>query len=796
MRHKTYRKLIVYLVSVGMITASLPGTAWSPYAFAQQGQSSASQPTTPQVKQGPATSIRKPHRLIRKSQNQPLASVQQSPSGTTNLSPLTTTPTTSSNNAAPSQPAEPSPTGRAIGGFSTVSPLTTMAIGSTSMAAPIASPSVSTPSSQAPLPFAAASGGSSSSDTRRSGGRSMRSLATQMPFLAEVLSPPSLSVTPPPPSAPTPAIGLSPLALSFTAVQNGAAPASQSVTIANAGTGTLAWTASSNMAWLKVNGAASTSGTNAGLLAVTVSTTGLSPGPQSGMITVTASGAANTPQNIPVTFTITAAPTPTIGLTPTALSFTAVQNGAVPASQSVTITNAGTGTLAWTASSNMAWLKVNSATSATGTNAGTLTVSVNQTGLITGTQTGVISITASGATNTPQNIPVSFTITAAPVPPAIGASPSSLSFTAQQGGSNPAAQTLTVSNTGGGTLSWTASDNVSWLTVSPASGTGNGTVTVSATLSSLATGTYTGAITLSATGASTVTIPVSFTVTAAPVPPAIGASPSSLSFTAQQGGSNPAAQTLTVSNTGGGTLSWTASDNVSWLTVSPASGTGNGTVTVSATLSPLTTGTYTGVITLSATGASTVTIPVTFTVTAAPTLSVTPSNLTYTATQNAANPASQAVTVSTTGGTLTWTASDNAAWLSVTPGTGSGNSTVTASVNTASLTPGNYTGTITIAASGVTSQTVSVALTVNAPATSSVLLTWTANTEPDLLSYNIYRSTTPGTYGAPLANVQKPATTYTAAGLQVGTTYYFTITAVDSAGNESLRSNEVSRSIF
>lgn len=585
MRHKAYRKLIIYLVSVGVITASLSGNAWSPYAFAQQLQSSASQPTTAQVKQDPATSIRKPHRLIRKSQNQPLASVQQSPSGTTNLSPLTTTPTTSSNNAALSQPVEPSPTEKAIRGFSTMSPLTTMAIGSISMAAPTASPSVSTPSSQAPLPLASANGGGSSSDTRRSGGRSMRSLAAQMPLLAEVLSPPSLSATPPPPSTPTPAIGLSPLALSFTAVQNGAAPTSQSVTIANVGTGTLSWTASSNMAWLKVN----------------------------------------------------------------------------------------------------------SATSATGTNAGTLTVSVNQTGLTTGTQTGMISITASGATNTPQSIPVSFTVTAAP---------------------------------------------------------------------------------------------------------AIGASPSSLSFTAQQSGSNPAAQTLTISNTGGGTLSWTASDNTPWLTVSPASGTGNGTITVSATLSPLATGTYNGVITLSATGASAVTIPVTFTITAPPTVSVSPSSLTYTATQSAANPASQTVTVGVTGGTLSWTASDNAAWLSVTPGTGSGSGTITASVNTASLTPGTYSGTITVAGAGVTSQTVSVALTVNAPATSSVTLTWIANTEPDLLSYNIYRSTTPGVYGAPLTNVLKPATSYSVTGLLVGTTYYFTITAVDSAGNESLRSNEVSRSIF
>ncbi len=50
------------------------------------------------------------------------------------------------------------------------------------------------------------------------------------------------------------------------------------------------------------------------------------------------------------------------------------------------------------------------------------------------------------------------------------------------------------------------------------------------------------------------TVPVTFTVITAPVPPVIGISPTSLSFTAPQGGTNPATQTLNISNTGGGTL--------------------------------------------------------------------------------------------------------------------------------------------------------------------------------------------------------------------------------------------------
>src|SRR5512139_2281980 len=51
---------------------------------------------------------------------------------------------------------------------------------------------------------------------------------------------------------------------------------------------------------------------------------------------------------------------------------------------------------------------------------------------------------------------------------------------------------------------------------------------------------------------------LTFTPAAAPppaTPPAIGVSPTTLSFTATQGGANPATQTLIISNTGSGTLS-------------------------------------------------------------------------------------------------------------------------------------------------------------------------------------------------------------------------------------------------
>src|SRR5579863_1491505 len=78
-------------------------------------------------------------------------------------------------------------------------------------------------------------------------------------------------------------------------------------------------------------------------------------------------------------------------------------------------------------------------------------------------------------------------------------SPTSLAFSATQGGSNPSSQGLTIGSTSG-TLNWTASSNAGWLTVSSGSGATPATVSISANASGLSAGTYTGAISVAATG--------------------------------------------------------------------------------------------------------------------------------------------------------------------------------------------------------------------------------------------------------------------------------------------------------
>jgi hypothetical protein len=104
--------------------------------------------------------------------------------------------------------------------------------------------------------------------------------------------------------------------------------------------------------------------------------------------------------------------------------------------------------------------------------------------------------------------------------------------------------------------------------------------------------------------------PSSFSTTPPPAP-VIGESPTGVAFTAQRNGGNSATQTLTISKTSGGTLTWSTGDNVTWLPLAPASSTG--TITLTAATGPLTTGTHNEPITVAASGATSQAVGVTLT---------------------------------------------------------------------------------------------------------------------------------------------------------------------------------------
>jgi uncharacterized protein (TIGR03437 family) len=212
-----------------------------------------------------------------------------------------------------------------------------------------------------------------------------------------------------------------------------------------------------------------------------------------------------------------------------------------------------------------------------------------------------IGIATIGVTTASGSEAINIMAGTAALPPAISLSASSLSFTYTMGGTVPAAQNVTVANSGGGTLTWSATSSASWLTVSSSTSG----LTVSVNPSGLSTGPHVGAITVSASGASNSpqTISVTLTVNAAPQPSlSLSASQASFSFTL--GGSVPASQAVNITNTGAGTLAWSAASNSSWLTVSPTGGTGSGTLTLGINPAGLTARTYTGAVTVTASGAT------------------------------------------------------------------------------------------------------------------------------------------------------------------------------------------------
>jgi hypothetical protein len=317
------------------------------------------------------------------------------------------------------------------------------------------------------------------------------------------------------------------------------------------------------------------------------------------------------------------AATPALSVSPAKLAF-AYANGVVPAAQNVTITNTGGGTLQWTAASSATWLSV-SAASGTGS---ALQVSVNPVNLAPTTYTGRVTITAAGASGSPQTISVTLSV------PSPRLTLSAKEVAMAIGTTGTGAATIGISNTGGSKFTWTAASSVGWLQVSAASGTAPAQLQLVANLTGFAAGTYGGAVTIRAPGAeqSPAYISVKATVAAksgtgsgtdsgsgsGTTTASLNAVPSSLRFSMTAGGTAPAAQAIAISNSKSSAATWTAAANQPWIHLGQTSGSMPASLPVSITGASLAEGTYTGAvaITSSALSGSPMSIPVTLTVAA------------------------------------------------------------------------------------------------------------------------------------------------------------------------------------
>jgi hypothetical protein len=171
--------------------------------------------------------------------------------------------------------------------------------------------------------------------------------------------------------------------------------------------------------------------------------------------------------------------------------------------------------------------------------------------------------------------------------PALTVSPSTANI-ASSGG------TATVAVTSN--ISWTASSSETWVTLSAYSGSNNGTVTITATANTGEERTAT--ITFSGSDVTSQTVTV--TQAAATQTPALTVSPATSNIAAS-GGTTSIAVTSNIS--------WTASSSETWATVSPSSGSNNGTVTITAAEN--TGAARTATITFSGSGVTSQTVTVT-----------------------------------------------------------------------------------------------------------------------------------------------------------------------------------------
>ncbi len=480
---------------------------------------------------------------------------------------------------------------------------------------------------------------------------------------------------------------------------------------------TLQWSAVSNASWLSITTATSGAADATMSWAAAANT---SANARTATITITPQGGT------PLTFTVIQAPlSGTITAMPSTLSFSYQQLGTTPAAAQITL-NASAGALPFTASAIGSWLSVMSNGSAT---PGVLTVSVNPSGMAVGTYQGAVLVTSAAATNSPVNIPVTFTVSAAPV---LTSAPNALSFSYQQNGSLPGSQNLAI-GASGSSLGYTIAPNpdAPWITATGA-GPAPATITVSVNPAGLAPGTYQSSVSLisPASGNSPFVVPVSLTVSASPN---LIAAPTSLVVTYGQLDPAPDPIQITVTSSGAA-LAFTpsVSPSTTWLTLSgisqiPAVGSTPARVQFSVDPSGLAPGDHQGSIILTSANAgdNPLTVPVTLTVLAAPTLSASPSQVSLGWTQNVSTSSLQSIAVLSTspvGVTATVQTAAGGNWLTASISDNQTPAVVTLSAVGTGLAPGVYNGALTLTSPGVSNSPVVIPVTLSVSAQPQLLV--------------------------------------------------------------------------
>jgi hypothetical protein len=550
-------------------------------------------------------------------------------------------------------------------------------------------------------------------------------------------------------------------------------PASQTVTAGQTATFTVvaAGTAPLSYQWQKngvnIGGATSSSYTTP---ATTTSDSG-SP------FDVVVSNAAGTVTSSAATLTVSPAPVaPTITTPPASQTVTAGQTA------TFAVVAAGTAPLSYQWQKNGA--NIAGATLSSYTTPATATSDSGSTFDVVVTNTAG-TVTSAAAT---------LTVSPAPVAPTITTPPASQTVTAGQ------TATFAVVAAGTAPLSyqWQKNGaNIAGATLS--------SYTTPATTTSDSGSTF--AVVVTNTAGTVTSSAATLTVNPAAAP-AIQVSPPSISFGNDVVGTN-LSQALIIKNTGTATLTITqvTETGSAFFTVSgftlPLNVNAGQQTTITVTFLPTSVGAVSGNVSI-VSNASSSPPPVALSgtgIAAILTLGISPTGLSFGSVTTGTSSATQNVTITNTGNSNVTISQINLTGAGYSMTGGSAPVTLTPSQNltlTVQFSPstaGAANGSISIVSNASGSPaTVPLSGTGVAPVQHSAALSWNASTST-VSGYNVYRSTVSGSSYTKINPSLVAAITYTDSTVQSGTTYYYVTTAVDSSGNESVYSNEVSASI-
>jgi uncharacterized protein (TIGR03437 family) len=515
----------------------------------------------------------------------------------------------------------------------------------------------------------------------------------------------------------TTALVAAPSSLSFSTQQVGTtapAPPVQTINVTSGGSIPFSAVASSSGNWLAVSPPSSTT---PAALSVSINPAGLAAGNYTGSITLSSLAAPN----VTIAVNLTILPPLMFTLSPASLSFQATSAFPQPPSQTVSVfSNVPAALFATaTAASGNTWLTVAQSAAQTPV---ALTISV-QAGLAAGTYSGQIALsTAKGGPNV-ATIPVNYTV-AAPQSATLQVSPDTLTFSSAQGGL-PIQQALAVSNAGGGALNYnaqiTAQSGGNWLTLQSTSGTATagapGSVPFTITPGTLTPGTYNATVTVTGSGQTASTLIV---LSISAQGPSLALSQTGLVYTTTAQAPNPPSQTVSVVNTGSGSLAWNVTASTlsggNWLSATPMSGITQPlpatppAVTVSVNSQGLAPGTYYGSVKVNTQVISVQTTVLPAGQQLSPSLST--NGLVFTAAAGGANAVAQSISIANPlSFTSTVSTADGANWLSITPAATS----VSVQAALTTLTPGIRYGTVRLGFTDGSVQTINV-VSVTAPA--------------------------------------------------------------------------------